>query len=473
MIHLFLLQFLDCQPISDQPMIVTEQLNSQQVDRFEDKYWDEIKMPIKVDVYEQLLIKSRCDKDKTRFLVNGFRKGFGIGYERPQCRQDTSRNLPLKNLGTKIDLWNKVMKEVKVGRVAGPYKMEDLPFKNFIQSPIGLVPKAGGQTRLIFHLSYHFDKSQNLSLNACMPKEKTKVKYNDIDLVVQNCLDLLEEGGINSSIIFFGKSDLKSAFRILSIWPAHRQWLLMKAEDPDTGEVFYFIDKCLPFGASISCALFQEFSDSLKHLVEFLISHNKKKSITNYLDDFLFIALLKSHCDHMWKKFMELCELINCPISMDKTEWGSITMVFLGILLDGKNHCLMIPEDKRVKALNLLREVVDKKKVTVKEIECLTGYSNFLNKAIAPGRAFTRRMYAQMSCTTKNGVKLKQYHHVSLKKEFRDDCLMWIQFLELVEWDKKQLAHPFLDLHIFQTSEQLRFYTDASGTIGFGCFFDG
>ena len=41
--------------------------------------------------------------------------------------------------------------EVKVGRVAGPFA--EIPFENYIQSPIGLVPKSGGdQTRLIFHL---------------------------------------------------------------------------------------------------------------------------------------------------------------------------------------------------------------------------------------------------------------------------------------------------------------------------------
>ena len=33
------------------------------------------------------------------------------------------------------------MKEVKEGRVAGPYRKENFPFKQFIQSPLGLVPK--------------------------------------------------------------------------------------------------------------------------------------------------------------------------------------------------------------------------------------------------------------------------------------------------------------------------------------------
>ena len=46
------------------------------------------------------------------------------------------------------------MKEVKLGRYAGPFPT--IPYEeDFIQSPIGLVPKDQGcDTRLIFHLSY-------------------------------------------------------------------------------------------------------------------------------------------------------------------------------------------------------------------------------------------------------------------------------------------------------------------------------
>ena len=66
-----------------------------------------------------------------------------------------SPNLKL-NIGDEVDLWNKVMKEVKLGRYAGPFKeIPDEFADDFIQSLIGLVPKDDGKdTRLIFHLSY-------------------------------------------------------------------------------------------------------------------------------------------------------------------------------------------------------------------------------------------------------------------------------------------------------------------------------
>ena len=96
-----------------------------------------------------MLKHTSYDPDEIKFLEEGFTQGFDIGYEGPQQRTSFSENIPL-SVGTEIDLWNKLMKEVRLKRVAGPF--EKVPFDNFIQSPIGLVPKAGNQTRLIFHL---------------------------------------------------------------------------------------------------------------------------------------------------------------------------------------------------------------------------------------------------------------------------------------------------------------------------------
>ena len=120
-------------------------------------------------------------------LVKGFTEGFDLEYNGPMQRQDTAQNLPF-HVGDEHVLWDKVMKEVQLNRYAGPF--EEIPFNNFIQSPIGLVPKAGNKTRLIFHLS--FDFKEHRSVNFCTPKDKCKVKYHDLDHAVQRSLRLLE-----------------------------------------------------------------------------------------------------------------------------------------------------------------------------------------------------------------------------------------------------------------------------------------
>ena len=226
--------------------------------------------PVKSDILIKMLRDSGYPEDKTDYLEDGFKDGFDIGYEGPEIRQSEAENIPLK-IGTKTELWNKLMKEVNLKRVAGPFSREDLPFQNYIQSPIGLVPKAGnsGKTRLIFHLSYDFKRKQPIkSLNHFTPKNKCTVKYRDIDYTVSVYLKLAakveqsadgessqtwehfsykfdKKGGI--TIIFGGKTDVQSAFRLIPLKRKCWKWLLMKAQDPLTREWKFFIDKCLPF----------------------------------------------------------------------------------------------------------------------------------------------------------------------------------------------------------------------------------
>ena len=46
------------------------------------------------DRLEQLLIDADYDETERRFLCDGFRLGFDLGYRGPEDRQDTSDNIP-------------------------------------------------------------------------------------------------------------------------------------------------------------------------------------------------------------------------------------------------------------------------------------------------------------------------------------------------------------------------------------------
>ena len=122
------------------------------------------------------------------------------------------------------------------------------------------MPKDGGKsTRLIFHLSY--PRGKGTSVNANTPSEKCTVKYPDFCEAIKICL----REGILCNI---AKSDMKSAFRNLGIRKKDWKYLVMKATSPLDGKTYYFVDKCLPFGASISCSHFQRFSNAVKHIVQ-------------------------------------------------------------------------------------------------------------------------------------------------------------------------------------------------------------
>ena len=212
--------------------------------------------PVNADKLEQLLIQTQYPKDKTHKLVDGFKNGFDLGYRGKTKVKLTSANLKL-TIGNKTELWNKVMKRVQLKRYAGPFRT--IPFKYYIQSPIGLVPKDGGtKTRLIFHLSY--PKEGTTSVNANTPEELTSVSYPDFDRAVQLCIN--EGKGCKA-----GKSDLSAAFRHLCMAKRWWKYLVMKAQSPLDQKTYYFVDKCLPFGSSISCAHFQEFLNALSHII--------------------------------------------------------------------------------------------------------------------------------------------------------------------------------------------------------------
>ena len=175
--------------------------------------WESIVTPINVPVLERYLLQYNYERDKRDFLIKGFQQGFDIGYQGPENHQHMSHNLPYR-VGSPTDLWNKVMNEVKDGRFAGPFVQ--LPFQQYVQSPLGLVPKSGGtKMRLIFHLSYDFG-----------PLEKER----SIGLT-----EVSSQRGVFS----FRKNDCSNAFRLVLTLVKQRKIFCMMAIHPSTGEKFF------------------------------------------------------------------------------------------------------------------------------------------------------------------------------------------------------------------------------------------
>ena len=398
---------------------------------------------INVDAFENLLKLSRYDPGETEFLVEGLKNGFSLEYEGPHEVRRNSPNLRFM-IGDKIDLWNKVIEEVNNKRYAGPF--ESVPYENYIQSPIGLVPKDNGKKmRLIFHLSY--PKNTKFSVNANTPYEKCRVVYKDIDHAIRRCIQELEQGGC-----YLAKSDLKSAFRILGIRPEDWPLLVMKAENPRDGKIYYFVDKCLPFGHAISCSLFQKVSDALTWIVKW----KSGKENTNYLDDFFFTDCIRYACNRQVEIFLELCRTINFPYAADKTYKACTKLVFLGLLIDADLGLICIAIEKKRTCVR--QKLLKKKKKKLIEIQKLAGYLNFLCKAIVPGRAFVRRLYYLCK-----GLE-KPHHHTYLKKGVRQDLAMWHEFLQ----HPSIYCRPFSDFDIAIKATEVNFYTDASRNFNLG-----
>ena len=290
-------------------------------------------------------------------------------------------------------------------------------------------------------------------MNSSIPKEKCKVRYPDFEEAVRLCL----KAGKSCKM---GKSDMALAFRHLPMRKQDWKYLLMKAEHPETKKVYYFVDKCMPFGSSISCAHFQAVSDAIAHIVECL---NNERTV-NYLDDFFFAALLKYLCDQQMKVFLDVCQKIKFPVALEKMFWGTTMLTFLGLLLDSERQLVCIPIEKICKANEIIDFFLDPrvKKVTVLQIQQLCGYLNFPS-CVIPGCAFTIRLYSLVS----GNSKLKQHHHVKIKEETRLDLLVWKKFLS----SQRAFCIPFMETGDVMASE-INMYSDASGKIGFEALCD-
>ena len=409
---------------------------------------NKIETPVNIKELKSLLTETNYDKQKTNFLIDGFTNGFSIGYEGPREVQMEADNLKLNNIGDSVILWNKVMKEVKLQRYAGPF--EKIPYENYIQSPIGLVPKDNGKSvRLIFHLSH--PRNCGTSVNSNTPKERCLVQYPDFSKPIELCI-------LAGKSCYISKSDFSSAFRHFGIRRKDWKFLIMKAQSPFDGKFYYFVDKCLPFGASISCSHFQAFSDCVAHIMRV----KARRDNVNYLDDFLFVALLKALCNSQIELFLAICKRINFPVLMEKTLRAGTQMTFLGFLIDTVRQLILIPEEKITKARTLIEKVLGKrdKKMTVKELQQICGLLNFLGCAIVPGRAFTRCLYA----FTRSKNNLKKHYHIRLNSEMRSDFQMWLKFFN----HPAIYSRGFLDVRAIVGAEEISMFSDASGVIGLG-----
>ena len=408
---------------------------------------DNIFTPVDSNELDKLLKESQYDNNKRKELVQGFRRGFDLGYRgKTRNIKQTAKNLKF-TIGNKKELWNKVMKEVKEKRYAGPFKT--IPFEDYIQSPIGLVPKDNGKkTRLIFHLSYPRNNPDIQSVNSAMPEEFKTVQYQSFDDAIKLCI----QHGIGCAI---AKSDMTAAFRHLPMMKKFWKFLVMKAENPTDGKIYYFIDKCMPFGAAISCANFQSFSDAVSHIVTFKMTEEN----INYLDDFFFVATLRIHCNQQVQCFTEVCKAIRFPVSQEKTFWACKRLTFLGLLIDTELQMIFIPIEKIDKALELIRKILNKKRIRLRTLQQMTGYLNFLGKSVVPGRAFTRRLYANIN------PKLKKRHHLPVTNEMKLDLEVWRTFLESPD----VFSRKFIDLDKSLQANEICMYSDASANKELGC----
>lgn len=367
-------------------------------------------------------------------IFQGFTYGFMLNYQGPRIGVVSNNLLSADQLQAQLE--DKICKEIREGRVMGPFSHPPMP--NIHISPIGLVPKSSGGWRMITHLSY----PPSQGINFFIDPSTCSVKYTAFDTVV----DMIAMLGPSAEL---GKVDIKNAFRLLPIHPGDFDLLGFKFKNQ-----FYF-DKCLPMGCSISCAIFEKFSTFLQWVVK---EKAGLSTLEHYLDDFIFAGRKQTgECRTLMEIFKQTCDEFGIPLADDKTQGPVTSLIFLGLEIDTVQRCIRIPTSKILELKGLLKILIDRKKVKRKELESLVGKLNFFSKAVRGSRAFNRRFYDALIGVANPNFKIR------ISKAVREDMLMWLGFLDNFN------GVTFFPQQEWVNSRVLQLYTDSAGSIGLGC----
>ncbi|XP_071948797.1 uncharacterized protein [Antedon mediterranea] len=278
------------------------------------------------------------------------------------------------------------------------------------------------------------------SVNSGIPHDVSQVSYDTIDDVVRLVLK-------NGPRALMSKTDIEDAFRIIPIHPDDYHLLGFSWD----GRFFY--GRCLPMGASRSCNIFESFS---KALVWILRNKFNVRDVSHILDDFFFVGPKDSNdCHNALSQFLYLCDKIGVPIKASKTVTPTNVITIYGIEVDTVLMECRLPLPKITKTVTKITEFLNRKKVTLRDMQSMVGLLNYACSVVVPGRAFLRRMINLLS------LAKHPSHFIRLTHGVKDDLRIWLTFLE--SFNGKALILPEKWLN----SWTLRLFSDAAAS--FGC----
>lgn len=390
--------------------------------------------PLKVDVWEKKL-RYHPDRDYVRYILTGIKQGFCIGVEEGVPLKSAGRNMLSAKKNPQI-IEEYIQKEAAQGNIMGPFPVQTAPRVHI--NRFGVIPKKHqpGKWRLITDLSF----PEGSSINDTIDPKICSLSYITVDQVANKAI-ALGKGSL------LAKIDIKSAYRLVPVWPQDRKWLGMLWNNA------LYVDGMLPFGLRSAPKIFNAIADAL----EWCIANESVELIFHYLDDFAIIGPPESEvCLRHLMILKRVCSELGVPLAPDKQDGPTTVIQFLGIIIDTERQELRLPEDKLKRLLESLDEWGHRKSCTRKELESLIGVMQHACKVVRPGRSFLRQAISLLS------MAKQQHHHIRLNVGFRSDIMWWKTFAKC--WNGASLViHP--------GCQEFTVTSDASGSWGCGAWF--
>ena len=184
----------------------------------------------------------------------------------------------------------------------------------------------------------------------------------------------------------------------------------------------YYYERCLSFGLASAPQLFERFSCAIHWI---LVNKFNIPAVSHVLDDFIFFNKGGSDaCLVSLNTFIHVSKTMNLPLKPSKTVTPRTTVVLHGIEVDTERMEARLPEDKLEKARQAVRDLGNRKKATVRELQSVIGYLCFVCKVVTPGRTFLRRLFDLLKGNPRS------HFYVRISKGAQLDLAMWKLFLD-------------------------------------------
>ena len=286
-------------------------------------------------------------------------------------------------------------------------------------------------------------RADDLSVNDGIPPALSHVQYASI----QDAIAKIKSLGKGC---FLTKTDVKSPFRIVPVHPNDYELLCFSWD----GQFYY--DKCLTFGASSSCRIFEHISSALEWIAIIKLGC---KAMVHVLGAFLFFDQTYEDCMQILRLFLQMRSAIGIPITEEKAYLPLTTMTFVGFSFDSWRMGSSLPSAKLSKAKDLLSNFLNRDSCRLRELQPLIGFLDFYCLVITYGRAVLRRLIDLTIGIT------KPYYHIRLNKAVKADMQLWLSFLDQFNGKSMFINERFL------ANDCLKLFTDSAKSLGYGAVY--
>ena len=308
---------------------------------------------------------------------------------------------------------------------------------------VSAVPKGDNGHRVIHNLSYPYD---GRAIND--QQSYVKFKYATSD-------DAVEQTRLKGRGCFYARVDASAYYEQFSVDPA--DWHL-------AAFVWDFGDGQGPVELWPTRLMFGlRNAPEVAHRVTMAIVRAMQRrgfSIIAIMDDFLIVEETEAECRAAYSALLGLLAEIGITVNTKphKTHGPRQSVTFVGVLFDSVSFTASLDAAKLAKAVALLHAFEGRRRASVKEVQSLLGYLNWICRVVYGGRTFLHRMLLALRGAT-------SALQVNLDSGFHDDVSWWLKWLPSFN-GKRVIIDP-------QAWPRASFFTDADLNTGIGIFFQG